>query len=109
MKDAVGKDLKLGQRVAIPCNSRFKIGVLYNYRDNRGKWYLEAVEYVERKEAGTLTDEDRQYHWRDNYWNREYVDSNSHNYYIQFPDGKKRTLHNRESIIGIADDGTIEL
>lgn len=101
MKDALGKDLKLGQRVAIPCNSKFKIGVLYNYRENRGKDYLRMVEYVASSGNGNLND------WTWRYWNQEKVDEQSHCYYIRFQDNKTRKIIRETSIIGISDEGTI--
>jgi hypothetical protein len=107
MKDATGKDLRLGQRVAIPCNSRFKIGILYNYRPNRTRWYLEAVRYRDNADVGIYPEDHRDYY--DRYWTREYVNTHANNYYVEFPDGKKRTISDINSILGIDDEGKITL
>lgn len=113
MRDALNNKLTLGQRVAIPCNSRFKIGIFYGYKENRTKWYLKMKEYVENAERGIYPadhgNRNNGTDWRDGYWTRERVDEQANKYYIRFGDGKKRTLTNRESIIGIDDEGKIKL
>ena len=62
MKDAFDRDLVIGQEVIIPCNSILKKGILYNYRPNNSKYYIEAVETYNKIEAGEPVSEYRR--WR---------------------------------------------
>lgn len=94
MKDAFGKDLKLGQQVAVPCNSKFKIGILYNYRPNNTASRRRILEYL-------ANPGDNANDWRRRYYTQELADEMANIYYVRFPDGKTRRLMSPNSILGL--------
>jgi len=101
MKDGLGKDLELGQRVAVPCNSRFKVGILANYKANNGKRYREMAEFVANP---VIEDDEYGGNWRMRYYTQERVDAQAFLYYVRFPDGKVRKFYEAASILGLTNE-----
>lgn len=93
MIDALGNKLTLGQRVAIPCNSKFVIGILIKYKPNNSKWYLDAVEWQRTNSYPNQ--------WTERYYSKRNLDNMENSYYVRLPNDRIRKLNNRESIISI--------
>lgn len=100
MKDATGRDLVIGQRVALTAHSEFKIGVLYKYAPNTSQYYLECKNRVEE---GVEVNE-----WFKKYWTPERIEEFAYKYYVRFPDGKRRTVESSKKILGVPEDYEIQ-
>jgi hypothetical protein len=111
MRDASGKELTIGSKVVVPCNSRFKIGVLYNIRPNNGKHYRTMCEYVANRAQGleNYNDANLPYYntWRERYYTQERVDAQREKAYIRFPDGKTRSVTEADNLLMVPEDTDI--